>query len=492
MKSYRPLVPGFIQKLDEKLLRNKPVTWSARTHLVIYFASIFIFLLALLCFFSFTEAKSFSNIETWAGFTALISFIGFIIWLIFLLRFNVFKRFGRWFEWDGLKTFGLYFINISLMVGATFVPAAIESFNANKQFSNEEIVKDINELNVNAVKLEYNQLPLEWKADTFLLRDKMPSYEVPVDNPESVTIARSGNSRYYYMDTVIMRDKLAGADSVIRLSDSLYVFYKCPEYTFTTSYNADAYTPLKQLTSKDIYYREIRNFKPVDRQPLIDRMNQLKEKYAVKRYYESESYTDMQDKTYDFKIRSKYSLISINNGIENIVRKKYRWKESTGWQFRFFFYTTLFFTLLVFIFRHTTARTFFLSLLSVVILMILTALFGVIFNYRETGLFSLMLFYYIVLAIITLTIKWAKKRNVIQGIALNIVLFFTPFLPLFLTAMYFEFRRVNSYADPDYSTYQDTYPWYLGAEIGGFILFLILLQPVFRRLYRKWYALPED
>ncbi len=43
-------MPGFLKKVDQKLLLNKPDVWSTRTHLVLYYGILFILLLAGLCF----------------------------------------------------------------------------------------------------------------------------------------------------------------------------------------------------------------------------------------------------------------------------------------------------------------------------------------------------------------------------------------------------------------------------------------------------------
>ncbi|MEI7737033.1 MAG: hypothetical protein WCI49_16300, partial [Ferruginibacter sp.] len=167
MKNKRPLVPSFLQKLDDDLLRNKPVTWSARTHLVLYFAALFAVVLSLFCYLAFFDAKQYNNLGGWITFIGLIAFIGFVAWLIFLLRFNVFKRYGNWFAWDGLKSFGLYFISIGAMVAVCFVPSAVETLRANQVFGNDEIVKDINDINMTACRLEYKLLPLKWTREDF-------------------------------------------------------------------------------------------------------------------------------------------------------------------------------------------------------------------------------------------------------------------------------------------------------------------------------------
>ena len=231
MNIKRPLVPSFIQKLDDRLLRNKPTTWAARTHLVVYFAVLFALVLTGFCFLVFFDAKQYSNLGGWNTFIGLIAFIGFVFWLIFLLRFNVFKRYGNWFVWDGLKSFMLYFISIGAMVAVCFIPSAVETFRANQQFGNDEIVNDINEINSTACKLEYDMLPLQWDDDTCKVITRL--WRVQTDETPAVEeVSYNDRSSFHHIDTAELRRKFIETDSVIKITDSLYVFYKCPDYQF--------------------------------------------------------------------------------------------------------------------------------------------------------------------------------------------------------------------------------------------------------------------
>src|ERR1700712_252087 len=148
MKNKRPLAPGFINRLDEYLLKNKPDTWSARTHLVVYYGLLFIVVLTILCFIVPDDPRKSSNVYVWGFLTGVLSFIGFIVWLIYLLRFNVFKRFGIVSAGDKLKTFILYFVSVGIMVGAVYVPTFVEKVRATAAYPDKEIVQDINNMNL--------------------------------------------------------------------------------------------------------------------------------------------------------------------------------------------------------------------------------------------------------------------------------------------------------------------------------------------------------
>ena len=502
----RPLVPSFLQRLDDKLLRNKPNTWAARTHLVIWFAVLFALALTAFCYLAFFDAKQYSSTGSWTTFVGLIAFIGFVFWLIFLLRFNVFKRYGNWFMWDGLKSFSLYFLSIGAMVALCFIPSAVETYRANQQFGNDEIVNDINEINTTACKLEYNLLPLQWTADTFDIIKRtvaVQSYTeedmATVDTAVTTTVEadieqpRQNYRPHSVMDTAELRTKIAETDSLVKINDSSYIFYKCPDYQFVSSSNADGHGAKKILNSAAIYYAVVKNYqKPNNRPALLNRMDKLKAKYAADSrysYYDEGSDYNNND-SYVSRINKKYSLRRIGYGIDNIVTKKYAWVDYWHVYLRFFYYITLLATLLVFIFRHSTVKTFFLSVLTAVLLMIITGLLMVMSNGNETSVLSFMIVYYLIFAIIALSIFAAKVRNAIQGISLNLFLFATPFIPLIFVALNEAIKQRQSYiikTQVDNSTL-----YFLIAEIAGSVILLVLLEPLFRKLYRKWYAAPEN
>jgi hypothetical protein len=501
----RPLVPSFLQKLDEDLLRNKPGAWTARTHLVFYFATMFALLLFVFCYFAFFDAKQSSSIAVWNVLVGLVCFTGFIFWLIYLLRFNVFKRYGNWFALDALKDFALYFTAIAAMVAVCFVPSAVETMRANQQFGNEEVVQDINEINTNACRLEYNLLPLKWKFDTCKVVDNLTVTQAPADDEEASpaefdsvakVITQYVAPRYRYIDTAELRHKLANADSLLKINDSVYVFYECPDYAFVNSYMADEYTTTKILTSADIYNSTIKNYSNPNRAVLLKRMEVFKTKYASNsrygRYYEGNDYVDIND-SYDTKISKKYSINKINNGIYNVVEKKYAWKSGWPIYLRTFYYISFLLTMLVFIFRHSTVKTFFLSLLTAVLLTIITGLLLVISDWHDVSGFSFIVLYYVVFAILALTIFKTRVRSAVQGIGLNLFLFMTPFMPLIFVALNQAMRSQYYVRDNEYSYDPEKMALYiLIAEMAGPVLLLILLQPLFKKLYRKWYSSPEE
>jgi hypothetical protein len=176
------------------------------------------------------------------------------------------------------------------------------------------------------------------------------------------------------------------------------------------------------------------------------------------------------------------------------VRKKYDWVRNWQDYLRFFYYISLLATMLVFIFRHSTYKTFFLSVLTAVLLFIISGLLLVLSSgYEETSLYSFMIVYYAVFAGLALSIFVTKTRKAVQGIGLNLFLFMTPFMPLVFTALNESMKLRRYYNNGTYTEQPDNSAlYYLIAEIAGSLILFILVQPLFKKLYRKWYSAPEE
>lgn len=496
----RPLVPAFLNRLDAKLLRNKPGIWQIQTHMVLYAALLFAIMLALLSLLVFFDAKQPGAVSGWVTFTALVSLIGFVVWMIYLLRFNVFKRFGNWQPWDGLKSMLLFFICIGAMVAVCFIPSAVQTYRANLQFGDEEMVHDINTLNTNACLLEYDILPLKWTPTSYKVLDRAElekrrnSAGAAIDTA-AIRVDDSTSVSYTLADTAELRMKINETDSLVKMNDSVYVFFECPRYNFVGNYGADEYTQTKTLSPAQLYRTVIRNYQKPDRAALTKQMEALKTKWAARSrygYYEEEpDYSTNGTVNYETMISKKYSLRRVNNGIDNAVNSKYEWKKHWRSYLRVFYYCTLVLTLLLFIFRHSTVKTFFLSLLAAVVIVILTALMMLTsYNSSETSLLSFIVLYYIVFGGTALSIFGAGSRTTVQGIALNLFLFMTPFMPLVFTALN-EAIHESNYQPGIIREERHTALYFFIAEVTGAVLLLAATEPLFKKLYRKWFAAPE-
>jgi hypothetical protein len=509
MENSRPLVPNFLKRIDRSLLLNSPSVWSTRTHLALFFGLCFSILLAVFSALLYNDPRQMSSVEILCVFTGLICGIGFIFWLIYLLRFNVFKRYGNWITGDGIRTFALFFLNIFVLVVIPFIPIAVESIIANSKYTTQELVNDVNEINIAANKLEHNLLPKFWESDT--LRAVTRKYMVDSENKNDTTwlsvTPDQEEAGYHPNSTYITKKELKATlqlkDSIEKINDSIFITYECPTYAYVSNYSMANNKGNTQLTNKQLYDGYIKNYTKPDRDALLKRMDFFKKKYYVQSRYEDDysstdivtSYDDTeqldQKTSYTKKIGKAYKLGSIDDTISRIYTKKEKLSRQYLDYLHFALWFTLATTLLLFIFRHSTIKTFFLSILAAFILAVISGLFIAVSNGRIISVFSLMIFYFITFAIISFTIASAKIRTAIHGIALNLFLFALPVIPLIITALYFEIMDYQRYNEFE-KNYLNTTPYYIAAEVIGFALVIILIEPLFKKLYRAWYAKAEE
>ncbi|WP_240348024.1 hypothetical protein [Longitalea arenae] len=499
MNLKRPLVPGFLKKADEKLLLHKPGIWSTRAHLVVYYGILFMLLLAGICFLEQNDVRDYSTSDSWLGFVIMITIIALTVWLIYLLRFNVFKKYGIIHPFYSLGAFFLYFIATGIIILFTYVHPVVESVRANLAFGDEEIVRDINAMNLKICQLEYNALQQPWNYDTVVRVKDLPVPAVDSKYDEAAyetatTPVKTGPYGYIRMDTTAFDNLVRSADSLVRLNDTMYLHYDEPHLTFIDSYLADEYTKEKILTSFQIYDKALRHPPAADRALISKELGALFNKYDYPGSGRSSADTEINERASVFdKISKKYKVSYIDGNIDHVVSKKYRWSERRMAEYvRLFYYFTLGITLLIFIFRHTTVRTFFLSLLAGVLLTIFTALM-MSFSHGDETVFLMWMIMYTILFFVGSTATWTtKKRNVITGIMTNLFVFVVPIFPLLIVALYYALKK-DQLSEQGLSTeLPNMYIHLLLAEIGGGILFLALLATYIGKVYRRWYALPEN
>lgn len=506
METKRPFAPSFINRLDRDLLLNKPEIWSTRAHMVVYYGILFIAVLAAISFVVPDDPRTQSPASYWVGFVSLISLVAMIGWLIYLLRFNVFKRYGLTGPLNRLAVFLLYLLSTGIFVLFCYVEPYVETVRANAAYTDEEIVKDANSVNTNIIRLEYDSLRHKWSRDTVLVTaratagerdDDMPVmyrprpdvYDEdygPVDTIVEMAVATS----YGEIGKRALDSRLMSEDSVERIHDSMYVFLECPEYTSLYVYGADDYTSVKSLSSLELYRQVVVNYKPPqDKQALRNELSAIRKKYQWQEeydyYYSRASIRE--------RIRERYGLPYIGDSMDNLVERKHRWSaENNQVSFRILFYLSFALTLLLFSFRHSTAKTFFLTILTAIILTVLTSLMIAFSGYNDNNLLGIIMVYFIASLGVSIAAFSMKTRNVFAGIATNIFLWMLPFMPMCIVASYYEnLRRRENYNFDNYDYSQEQL--HMGiAEAGGVLLLLVMVATYFHYAYRKWYAAPEN
>jgi hypothetical protein len=494
MNIKRPLMPGFLKKAEQKLLLNKPGAWSTRTHLVLYYGLLFMLFLATLCFLERTDLRDYSTTDHWVGFVCIIAVIALTVWMIYLLRFNVFKKYGSLHPLHALTTFLMYFISAGVIVLFTFVHPVVESVRANLAYSDEEIVKDINAINLKVCQLEINQLNIPWVHDTLAIVNEKATIQYRADELDDTTVAMPGYP-FARIDTAEFRQRRYYTDSIVKINDTLYDMYKTPDYAFITSGNANRYARQQLLSAFDLFNKVFRHPQQIDKAAISKELGVLLHKYNYEETLESYVRTfDIEKDDGPFRIvEKKYHLGSVQNGINNIVSKKYYWSdEDLAGYVRVFYYVTLVITLLIFIFRHTTIKTFFLSMLTGLLLTIFTALILSFLHGDELTFLTWLIVYTILFFLGSLTAWVIKKRNVITGILMNLFVFIVPVFPILIFAWYYAWKAKQIEAQKYLSYYNKLEDYISYAEIGGVVLLLILLATYIGKVYRRWYALPEE
>lgn len=503
MKSKRILAPAFLHKLDHWLLTHKPAVWSTRTHLVWWYSGLFLAALTIIGFLSPNDPRNDSNSGVFSTLASMISLLGLVFWLVFMLRFNVFKRFGLQAKTEGLSTFLLYFLSSFILCFLPFSPSLIETFRANQSYTDKEVVDDINTINRSIAQIWHAKLQEPWKESRYMLvkfdstREIIARPHIVVDIDTVIADGSDSDDKKVWsgLDSTAFSNTRKLADSIVMINDSAFIAYKCPDYDFLNPWGINQRKEGDWVSSLDIYKQILSKPAPKDTAVISQKIAILIDKYTKGKYYTyySDNYlaVNPEDEKY-VRIKKTYQLDRIDDSMNNIMERKHRWDESGFSIFlRMMLYSAFCLSLLIFMFRYTTAKTFFLTLLTAVLLFIFTLLILATSGNSTMGNLVMLLFYYLIAGILALTIHTNSRRTIASGIGLNIFTGLTPFIPMIIYGMIYS-------VVPDYKNFEEThwyenrYLYFLYSELLGVFLFLLLLEPVLKKGYRKWFALPEE
>lgn len=508
MKSKRILAPAFLHKLDHWLLIHKPAIWSARTHLVWWYGLLFLGVLTGIGFMAPNDPRNDSSVEVFGTLLSMVSIIGLVFWLIFMLRFNVFKRFGLQSKKEGITSFLLYFLAAFLLCFLPFSPSLIETYRANRTYTDKEVINDVNTVNRSIAKLWHSKLQEPWQVSKYRLAryDSAnnligPNEEVDVSEPVDTMPIKHFNQepepeKWTVLDSASFYGNMRMADSVVMINDSAFKSYRCPDYEFLNPWalnNTDREIPL--LRSRDLFNEIISQPAPTDTVAISKDLYKLIDKYTLgknfKYYYESNITNGVDTPTY-VRIKMTYRLEAVDDSINNILLRMHRWDESGTQIFlRMMIYFAFCIALLLFMFRYSSARTFFLTLLSTVLLLIFTLLLAATSGNSASGTLTILLLYYVAAFVLALSINSASTRTTAAGIGLNIFTGITSFLPMIIYGLIYDVvSDMKNYEETHWYANSETYFFY--SEIAGVVLFLLLLQLFIKQSYRKWIALPDE
>lgn len=498
MKIFKFIVPNILIKLDNWLLKNKPNLWSTKLHWVLWYSLIFILFNTILACITPINFLNKSTAEYWAVFVSILSFIAFILWLIYLLQFNVFKRFGIFSASNNLQSFIAYFICIVCFVVYPFIYSIVEVVRVNRAYQSSELISDINKINYNIAWLEYDSLPHNWQNDTVLVVPNLYDENLIQDDSSQKWITQF---KYNVIDTSTFNYRKQDTDSIISLGNNVYVIIDCPQYLTLQVYYTNKEERSKLLSNQSLYQLIFKNYKSPPKDSLQSELKNIYNKYNsnFSLNYERNSKIDELNLTDSLLTRgeifAKYNLYKLETGLENIFRKKNKWDdESRNDAYRVILYTALILSLFVLVYRNTTIKTFFLSILVGLLLTIISSFFVALFDIESYSVFAFYFFYLVVFMLIAFSVFFQKQRSVVTGIAINIFTLIVAFVPIVVVWFYYErvkFNNINLYYtnNLDYTT---MHLHFFYAEVLTFSLILLLIPTLIYKMYKRWYALPEN
>lgn len=485
------LLPKFLKRFDRKLILNNPVAWSSRAHLVSWFGLLSTCFLVLLFLIIPNDPRRDSTVYLPVFFIAILSVVGIIFYLIYLLRFNVFKRFGSYTRASMLSSFLLIFTCLGLLISQPFIPSIVESYRANRAFSTEELVKDTDRMNFLISELLYDSLIVDFSRDTVLLSDAKV-FDYCKENGLKVESFFNDTIKVYTQSFLL--NQIAEHDSVVSMGNQKYILLDAPDYEFLNSNKARRYISKPNLSRLERYYTVHRSFQKDSLSNWNSEFKKLKVKYASNEFYYNSgweyAHTSMGVSYIDI-----LGVRSIEEGLDNISFRKFFWCDETPEiLFRVWFYIALGLSLMLFIFRHSTMKTFFISLLVSVLLLMLSGLFVAFLGLEEIGILNLMLFYIAMFCALSITTFKSFKKSRLTGVSLNVFAASIGFVPIIIVFLHHahlkeKYSDTNFQMDYDYSNFALHLQW---AEVVGLVLLLIMIPTLLYSCYRKWYALPDE
>lgn len=495
----RPLAPRIFNKFDDYLLRNRPDTWSTRIHLVIYYAILFSIALAAISFMIPDNPLRESHVGFWATSQSVLVIVGIVVWIFYLVRFNTFKSFGTIHPGDRIKTYFFFFVSLVMMCLTVLIPPVIETYKTMIRYSPEQVADDVNKMNILLAQLTKDESPAEITVDSIFIVDTQ-TY-IPPSSDDSYEWNDSLGAyvkKPIYLSKYELQYTLSDDDSVVWISNDKLLRFQCSSLRFVGTNDLEEDKSIHLFSNFEIYNQVYKNNVVYDLQVLQKEYFKIADKYIDP--YNDDAY-DYFNSTLSNSSSYNYKTNTVDEGIRHICSRLYRWDgdETTAFA-HIIYYVAMFLALCLFIFRHSTMKTFFLSILTGVIIAIVTGIIAIFLDFREKGLLITMLVYFTFFLIFSLSAIQSRTRSVFSGIALNLAVICTPFIPFICTLLYYQFHVSDviydaymSYGNSTWQAARDReYMFYQISEAAGFVVLLIMIETVYKWMYRKWYAAPEE
>lgn len=504
-----------LKKLNQKLISNYPLLWNTRVALIIPAALIIHVLFYIAGFLQPIKLTglwvySYYKMEGVIIFSVLISALMIIGWLTLYLRNNPFKSFytiGKaYLYYEFLLIFAVF-----LSTSTFFLTYKQGLYNRIEIVSKDVVLEeDANAINLamHFMAFDINDFDIRYSCDSLradYIRDSLEllsKKNMPQDAQDSMAAAIAVlEAEYQAVDTVEY--------------EKSYLHY-CKQYIkfYSSSINikheyelgAIAQRWLKEK-QKDSIAMQINKFIALCRKygisNSINTEKQVNECFNDERHTvlsilsSSDTYPADEGKTnirYSSYFANTYNLTQAIEKVETVRRGFWE-----GEVLIILLYYSLGMAIILFSFRTTRLKQWFMAIIGIGLLSVLLSLIVLGFHNEEQAIPALLLAIWAIVLFFALRFIYKQGPKIISGIFLNWVFWFMPFvIPLVFVLLY-------EATDTDcYEAYQQGLPCPPDKPIhrwiaqnwdiinGGNVVLILLLLLVYVGLVRKWQANPEE
>ncbi len=540
------LVPGFLQRLDNYLLKNKPAVWSSRIHKMLFFTGILNIFFFILLLFINNDPRVKSSEVTWIILLSIIIIITIVVFCIYLFRFNVMKRFGEWSSKDSLLSFIFYFVIFFFIYSLGFLPSITEYLQANTKYNYKELADDQNQYTKAIALLHKDSLDFSVSVnDTIVLitdtayytkrsryqnttdynyEDVTTAVEVATITSDEASPATVKRRELYYKDSSEYNTLLEETDSLVVLSDTSFIRYTLPKFNFLSEYQTGRQNNMEHQyknvdpeneesydhtlwSDLEIYHELMKDFNKNNTSQYNAIIQKIQYKYLLaedisefspnnyRLFIMKRSYS--YNNSYFSYLQNKYYCNEIDNNISNILHRKAQWEPSEcSFKMSIWYYLSIISAIFLWLFRNNTKKSFFLSFLIAGLLLLVSSIFVIIMDFKELGIYVLILFYFLFFLGVSLNISKLRIQRVLPAIATNFIVSVTLFIPLYLVYFIFYLKEEALINRNNYYALQEIYhnrmAYMAYVEYVGLALLLVMIYFVYSKLYKKWIALPDE
>lgn len=496
------------KKLNQKLLSKYPLLWNTRIIYVLPAAILIHVLFYLVGFFTDFELSDLHNYRLFRDedvilYSTLVTIVIVILWLVFYLRNNPFKSYYTLSKNYMFKEFLL--IAIIFISSSTF-------FFSHKQGFYDRVTLKTHEINAaeeaNLINLASHFIAFSIQDfDLYNCCDSIKARE----RRDSIRSAHI-QSKIYSEEPPPYEQRIRGHDSEYPNS---YLYYCQNKVDLYSSYIKD------QFEISAIARHWLINNETDSVYQVLTELVQLCKKYGINYYFDPlqqvhECFSDSNFAVhyvvssyvsdYDHEL-ARYKSFYINiNELEESLHKLERVRRGF-WDIKIlvaWLYCVLAAAVVLFSFRVTRLKHWFIALLGLGLWMILIGLVEVSFR-LDDDLIILIVFLWAVLFFVMANLIQTKSKKLFAGIIYNWIFWLAGFIiPLIIIRLdvigrrncydygYYGYEKLNQAITPACKMhYWIDHNWLL-INVANIIIGLLLIYFVFIPLARKWQSNPEE